>query len=62
MMNDQDLVDLFAMLAMQEFLKYELNLAVDKQNGQKWIAKQSYLLAKTMIEERKRANKPTKTT
>lgn len=59
-MTDQDLIDLYAMFAMQEFLRFDLTVAVDKHNGQKWIAKQSYALAKAMAEERKRANKPTK--
>ena len=59
-MTDQDLIDLYAIFAMQEFLRFDLNAAVDKQHDQKWIAKQSYALAKAMAEERKRANKPTK--
>lgn len=59
-MTDQDLIDLYAMFAMQEFLRFDLNDAVDKQYDQKWIAKQSYALAKAMAEERKRANKPIK--
>lgn len=61
-MLDEDLKDLFAMLAMQELLRSDLQVSVENQNGQRWIAQQAYALAEVMIEEKRRGNNKTKTT
>lgn len=52
-MNDKEFRDVCALLAMQIFLRDDMDRDTDKQMGRKWIADQSYKLADIMAERRK---------
>lgn len=60
-MNDstKEMLDIFAALAMQEFLRYDINVSVDNQKRPKWVAEQSYKVARAMLNERNKIHNST---
>lgn len=59
-MYESDLLDAFAITAMQELLRDDLAKSVDKQMGYEWVGKYSYIIANEMMKARN-ANNTTKT-
>lgn len=59
-MNDEQLLDYFAGIALGELLKDDLVKPIDRQMGYKWAAEYSYKIAKVMLEA-KYANNSTTT-
>ena len=59
-MNDyeSDLLDAFAMTAMQELLRDDLAKPVDKQMGYEWVGKYAYVIANQMMKSRNENNTP----
>lgn len=49
-----DLRDYFAAKAMQELLKWDLNVPVYKQSGLKWLGEYSYVIADQMMKAREK--------
>ena len=53
---ENDLLDAFAMTAMQELLRDDLAKSVDKQMGYEWVGKYAYVIANQMMKSRNENN------
>lgn len=53
---ESDLLDAFAMSAMQELLRDDLAQPPEHQMGIEWVAKYSYVIAQSMMEARSAHN------
>ena len=49
---ESDLLDAFAMTALQELLRDDLAKTVEKQMGYAWATKYAYIIANSMMEAR----------
>lgn len=49
---EKDLLDGFALTAMQELLRDDLAKPIEKQMGYEWIGKYSYIIAAEMMKAR----------
>ena len=50
--SGMDLRDYFAAKAMQELLRWDLNMPHSQQSGLDWLGKYSYVVADTLIKAR----------
>ena len=50
---ESDLLDAFAMTALQELLRDDLAKTVEKQMGYAWATKYAYIIADSMMEARR---------
>lgn len=50
---ENDLLDAFALAALQELLKDDLAKPIEKQMGYDWATKYAYIIAESMMEARR---------
>lgn len=50
---ESDLLDAFAMTALQELLRDDLNKRIEHQMGIDWATKYAYIIADSMMEARR---------
>lgn len=50
---ENDLLDAFAITALQELLKDDLAKSIEKQMGYDWATKYAYIIAESMMEARR---------
>ena len=55
-MYESDLLDAFAITAMQELLRDDLTKPLEKQMGYEWVGKWSYIIANQMMKSRNENN------
>ena len=55
-MYESDLLDAFAITAMQELLRDDLAKPIEKQMGYDWVGKYSYIIADQMMKARNAYN------
>lgn len=53
---ESDLLDAFALAALQELLRDDLVKPIDKQMGIDWATKYAYIIADSMMEARRAHN------
>lgn len=58
---EQDILDMFAGVALAELLKDDLPKDVEKQMGYEWACKYAYIIAQRMMKERLNAHHASQT-
>lgn len=56
LLYEKDLLDAFAMTAMQELLRDDLSKPIEKQMGYEWVGKYAYVIAHQMMKSRNENN------